>query len=120
MPPESNPFEQAQIMIVEHRTYTFRPGTLAPWLKKYETEGLAIQKRHLGSFLGIFTTEFGNIHQTVMLWAYDSFEDRDRRRAAMNVDPEWQAYIGAIWSMDAIQSQEVKVLRSTEFSPSLL
>ena len=107
-------------MIVEHRTYTFRPGTLAPWLKKYETEGLPIQKKHLGHFLGIFTTEFGNIHQTVMLWGYDSFEDRDTRRTAMNDDPEWQAYIGSIWEMNAIQSQEVKVLRPTAFSPSLV
>ena len=34
-------------MIVEHRTYTFRPGTVDGWLKKYEAEGLPIQKRHL-------------------------------------------------------------------------
>ena len=27
-------------MIVEHRTYTFRPGTVDGWLKKYEAEGL--------------------------------------------------------------------------------
>lgn len=106
-------------MIIEHRTYTFRPGSVLPWLKKYETEGLPIQKQHLGTFIGIFTTEFGNIHQTVMLWAYDSFEDRDQRRAAMNADPAWQTYIEAIWLMGAIQSQEVKVLRSTNFSPPL-
>lgn len=106
-------------MIVEHRTYTFRPGTLQPWMKKYETEGLPIQKRHLGHFMGIFTTEFGNIHQTVMLWAYDSFEDRDRRRGAMADDPAWQKYIGDIWSMDAIQSQEVRLLKPSAFTPPI-
>lgn len=106
-------------MIVEHRTYTFRPGTLPGWLKKYETEGFPIQKQHLGQFVGIFTTEFGNIHQTVMVWTYESFDDRDRRRAAMSADPAWQAYIDSIWAMDAIQSQEVKLLKPASFSPPL-
>ena len=32
-------------MLIEHRTYTFRPGTLAPCLKKYEGESLPIQKQ---------------------------------------------------------------------------
>ena len=104
-------------MLIEHRTYTFRPGTLAPWLKKYETEGLPIQKRHLGTFLGLFTTEFGNVHQTVILWGWQSLDERDRKRAAMNADPEWQAYINAIWAMNAIETQEVKILRPTAASP---
>ncbi|MCB1488684.1 MAG: NIPSNAP family protein [Bauldia sp.] len=106
-------------MFVEHRTYTFRPGTLAPWLRKYEGEGLDIQKRHLGTFLGLFTTEFGNTHQVVILWGWESLDDRDRRRAAMNADPDWQAYIGAIWEMNAIETQEVKILRPTASSPPL-
>ena len=105
-------------MLIEHRTYTFRPGTLPAWLRKYEDEGLAIQKRHLGRFLGLFTTEFGNVHQTVILWGWDSLDDRDRRRAAMNADPEWQAYIQAIWQMNAIETQEVKILRPTASSPA--
>ncbi len=106
-------------MIVEHRTYTFRPGTLPGWLKKYETEGLPIQKRHLGRFLGMFTAESGNAHQTIMLWAYDSLDERDRRRAAMNADPEWTAYIASIWEMGAIETQEVRFLRPTSFTPPL-
>ncbi len=35
-------------MIIEHRTYTFKPGTIDGWLEKYQSEGLPIQKRHLG------------------------------------------------------------------------
>jgi NIPSNAP len=106
-------------LIVEQRTYTFRPGTLQRWLKKYESDGLPIQKRHLGRFLGLFTAETGNAHQTVALWAYDSLDDRDRRRAAMNADPAWQAYIDEIWAMEAIEAQEVRFLRPTAFSPAL-
>jgi hypothetical protein len=106
-------------LLIEHRTYTFRPGTLPGWLRKYEGEGLAIQKRHLGRFLGLFTTEFGNVHQSLILWGWDSLDDRDRRRAAMNADPEWQAYMQAVWQMNAIETQEVKILRAAASSPAL-
>jgi hypothetical protein len=53
------------------------------------------------------------------LWGWDSLDDRDRRRAAMNADPDWQAYIQAIWAMGAIEMQEVKILRPTASSPPL-
>ena len=36
----------------------------------------------------------------------------------MNADPEWQKYIEEIWAMDAIEAQEVKILRPTPFSPA--
>jgi hypothetical protein len=106
-------------LFVEHRTYTFRPGTVAPWLKKFETEGLPLQKKHLGRPLGFFTTEVGNIHQVILMWGFDSLDDRDRRRAAMSADPAWQKYISEIWAMNAIEAQENSILRPTSFSPAL-
>ena len=105
-------------LFVEHRTYTFRPGTMARWLKKYEADGLPLQKKHLGRPLGFFTTEIGNLHQVVLLWIFDSLDDRDRRRTAMSADPEWQKYMEEIWAMNAIEAQESKILRPTSFSPA--
>ncbi|MGI9228503.1 MAG: NIPSNAP family protein [Gammaproteobacteria bacterium] len=104
-------------MIIDHRTYTFRPGTLKQWLNKYETEGLPLQKKHLGEFLGLFTTEVGNLHQVVFLWGYEDMADRERRRAKMEADPEWQKFIEEIWALQIIQTQEIKLLRSAKFSP---
>ena len=98
-------------MVVEHRTYTFRPGSLKAWLAKYEFEGLPIQRKHLGRFLGLWVSEIGPLHQTVMMWAYDSLADREARRAAMDGDPEWGRYIAEIWKMGAIEAQEVKILK---------
>ena len=49
-------------MIIEHRTYGFRPGTVDGWLKHYEAEGLPIQKRHLGQFVGLYISEIGRLH----------------------------------------------------------
>ena len=102
-------------MIADHRTYTLRPGKVPAWMKKYETEGLPIQRKHLGKLIGIFTTEIGNLHQVVLIWAYDSLADRDQRREAMGADPAWQKYIGELWAMDVIQAQEIKILKLALF-----
>ena len=32
----------------------------------------------------------------MLMWAYDSLADRERRRAAMYEDPDWQAFISGI------------------------
>ncbi len=104
-------------MIVDHRTYTFKPGTLGKWLAKYEAEGLAIQKQYLGEFLGMFTTEIGNLHQVVFMWGYESLADRETRRATMEADPEWKRFIEEIWDLQAIEEQNIKMLRPVSFSP---
>jgi len=104
-------------MISDHRTYTFRPGTVRKWLDKYEREGLPIQRKYLGEFVGMFTTEVGNLHQVVFLWAYESLGDRETRRTQMEADPAWKAFIQEIWALDAIVEQNIKMLRPVAFSP---
>jgi hypothetical protein len=104
-------------VIVDHRTYTFRPGTLGKWVKKFETEGLAIQKRHLGHYIGLFVTDIGNLHQTILMWGYDSIGDRETRRAAMNADPAWQKYMDEVITMDALVAQEIKIIKPTASTP---
>ena len=104
-------------MILEHRTYTFRPGTVDKWMNKYEAEGLALQKRHLNRFVGVYVTEIGHLHQIVLMWSYDNLADREARRARMNADPDWKRYIGEVWTMDAIQQQDVKIMNPAAFNP---
>ena len=104
-------------MIIDHRTYRFRPGSVGKWLEKYKTEGLPIQRRHLGEFVGIFTTEVGNLHEVVFMWAYESLGDREARRARMEADPDWKEFIRGVWELDAIVQQDIKMLRPTSFSP---
>jgi NIPSNAP len=106
-------------MIIEHRTYTFTPGTVDGWLKKYAGEGLAIQKKHLGIFMGLWITEIGRLHQTVMMWAYESLADREARRAAMAADPEWIRFIAEVWALDAITSQDVRILKPSSICPPI-
>ena len=69
-------------MIVDHRTYTFHPLKMPAWLELYENDGLPVQQRHLGQLIGFFVTEIGTLNQVVHIWAFDSLEDRQRRRLA--------------------------------------
>ncbi|OCW55959.1 NIPSNAP family protein [Hoeflea olei] len=105
-------------MIVEHRTYTFRPGTVNGWMEKYRKEGLPIQLRHLNTFVGLWQAELGRLHTTVLVWAYDSLADREARRAAMYADPDWQEFIASIWALDVITSQDVMIMTPADFSPT--
>jgi hypothetical protein len=104
-------------MIVEHRTYTFRPGSVDAWMRKYETDGLPIQKRHLNTFLGLYVSEIGRLHTTVLMWGYDSLADREARRNAMYADPDWGRFIGEVWALGVILSQDVMIMNPAPFSP---
>jgi hypothetical protein len=104
-------------MILEHRTYTFRPGTVDGWLKKYEAEGLPVQKRHLNRFVGLYVSEIGTLHTTVLMWAYENLADREARRTAMYADPDWQKFISEIWALNAIERQDVMIMNPASYSP---
>jgi hypothetical protein len=101
-------------MIVDHRTYTLHPGKLKEYVERYEKEGLPVQTRHLGQPVGWYTsTDIGALNQVVHLWAYESLEDRARRRAALAADPEWQALL--VKQAPLIQTQENKILSPAPF-----
>ena len=104
-------------MIVDLRTYTMIPGRLAAFLELYEKEGLPIQIKHLGKPIGYFVTEIGTLNQVVHLWGYDSLADREKRRGAMETDPDWIAYRKKSSAAGNIQIQENKILKSVSFSP---
>jgi hypothetical protein len=102
-------------MIVEMRTYTLKPGTIAEYLKLYEEKGLEVHRRILGTLIGYFTTEIGNINEAVHLWGYVSFEDRQIRRNMLAANEEWQQFLRS--ALPYLEKQENKVLLGTSFSP---
>lgn len=104
-------------MIVEERIYTFHPPKLRAWLEIYEKYGMPVQKKHLGRNIGFFVTEIGTLNQVIHLWEYDSLADREQRRGAMWKDPAWQDYVRRTSELAGIQSQEVKIMIPTSFSP---
>lgn len=98
-------------MVVDHRTYTFRPGTVQKWIKKYVSAGLPVQRRYLGRMAGFYTTQIGNLHQVVLIWEYESLADMEARRARMLEDSEWKIYMDEVWAMNAIETQETSILK---------
>ncbi len=102
-------------MIVEQRDYHVFTGKLPELLKAYETEGIAIQQEHLGGFIGAFTTDVGALSTYTHLWRYESYTDRDERRARLQADERWAPFLARIQPL--IHTQQNRILIPTSFSP---
>lgn len=102
-------------MIVEQRIYELKPGASHDFLKAYEAEGLALQSEALGNLLGYFTSEIGDLNRVVQLWGFESFEERNRRRAALSANPAWRSFLGKVVTM--VVSQRSELLTPACFSP---
>jgi hypothetical protein len=102
-------------MIVEERSYCLFPGKMGEYLKLYEEEGVAIQTRILGNLIGYFSSDFGALNCVVHMWGYDSMEERTRRRAILQADAGWKAYLPHI--LPLIQTMENRILIPAPFSP---
>jgi hypothetical protein len=100
-------------MYVEERIYTLHPGKLAPFLKVYEEKGSDIQKKILGNRIGWYVTDIGELNLVVHLWAYQSLDDRDRRRAELMKDPVFQEYLAA--ATPFIAKMENRIMKPASF-----
>ena len=104
-------------MLVDHRTYYFKPGTVPAQLALYEKHGLATQVRHLGPPLAYMYAETGELNTIVHIWPYESAADRERRRAAMQADPEWHAYLKLNREAGYLVEQRTKLMIPASFAP---
>ena len=102
-------------MIVEQRDYHVFTGKLPELVKLYETEGIDLQKSYLGNLIGVFTTDIGALSTYTSLWGYDSFAEREERRAKMQADDAWKAFLAKIQPL--IHTQQNRILIPTSFSP---
>ena len=102
-------------MIVEQRDYHVFTGKLNELVTLYETEGIELQAGYLGNLLGVFTTDIGALSTYTSLWGYDSFAEREERRAKLQADDRWKAFLGKIQPL--IHTQQNRILVPTAFSP---
>lgn len=100
-------------MIVEERIYALKVGKAAEYLKTYEQEGMAIQRPILGGFLGYYFTETGALNTVVHMWAYEDLADRAKRRAQLQADPRWKAFLPKLTPF--IERQENRILNPASF-----
>lgn len=102
-------------MLVEQRTYTVAPGKTREYLDLYQAHGVAVHVEILGHWLGSYVTEVGPLNQVVHLWAFESFEDRLRRRELLARDPRWRDYLARAAGL--VVQQESRLLQSAAFTP---
>jgi hypothetical protein len=100
-------------MYVEERMYLLQVGKAPEYFKQYEEHGMKVQLKHLPDLVGYYVTEVGVQNMVIHLWAYEDLNQRDRCRAAMQADPEWQAYLPKIRPL--IVSQETRILKCAPF-----
>ena len=102
-------------MIVEQRDYHVHTGKLSELVRLYAEEGIAIQQEVLGGLIGVFTTDVGALSTYTSLWGYESFAEREERRATLQSRPDWQAFLARIQPL--IHTQQNRILVPTAFSP---
>jgi hypothetical protein len=102
-------------VIVEERDYHVFTGKLSELVRLYRDEGIAIQEDILGGLVGVFTTDVGALSTYTSLWRYDSFADREERRARLQADERWQRFLAKIQPL--IHTQRNRILVPTSFSP---
>jgi hypothetical protein len=102
-------------MIYDLLIYTCRPGTVPAQLKLYAEHGYAVQTRHLGKPVLYGVTETGPINTYVHAWAYESAGERAQKRAAMQADPDWQAFLAKTREAGYLVAQENRILTAAEF-----
>jgi NIPSNAP len=102
-------------MIVEQRDYQVHAGKLPEVLRLYEEEGIPIQQEILGGLVGAFTTDIGVLSMYSTLWRYDSFSEREEKRARLQADPRWKAFLAKVQPL--FHTQQNRILVPTSFSP---
>jgi len=95
-------------MIVEERCYILHPTfSVNDYMEVLRRDGLEVQTATLGGLIGYFTTEVGELNAIVSLWQYDSFEERQRRRALLSADAGWQNYLRQVRPMISSMSNRL-------------
>jgi len=99
-------------MIIEMRTYTLKPGTLAEAEKRFG-EALPVREKH-SKLAAFWHSEVGPLNQIIHVWTYDSFEHRAAVRAAASKEEGWPPAI-----REFIVDQQSEVFLPAPFSPPL-
>jgi hypothetical protein len=102
-------------VIVEERTYQVIAGKLPEVLKLYEEEGIGLQQEYLGNLLGWFTVDVGELSSVVSLWGYESYADREERRARLQSDARWKSFLARLQPL--LHTQWNRIMVPTSFSP---
>jgi NIPSNAP len=106
-------------MLLDVRTYTARPGALHKHLALYAEHGFDIQRKHLGEPLAYMVAESGRLNCYTHIWVFEDAEDRSARRARLQADPDWIAYLERSAQAGYLVAQENQLMTPAKFAPLL-
>jgi uncharacterized protein YbaA (DUF1428 family) len=104
-------------VLIDHRTYRVKPGTVQAHLDLYEQYGFAAQSRHLGKPVAYMFAESGDLNTIVHMWAYEDAADRAAKRAKMMADPDWHVYLKKNTEAGYLENQVTKLMIPAKFAP---
>ena len=97
-------------MIIEMRTYTVQPGSVATVEERF---GQALPVRaKLSPLAAFWHTEVGPLNRVIHVWAYDSFEERTRIRAEAQKLQGWPPNV-----REFVTEQQSEIFLPAPFSP---
>jgi hypothetical protein len=102
-------------VILEQRDYHVYTGKLPELVRLYESEGIPIQDEILGGLVGAFTTDVGALSTYTTLWRYESYAEREERRARLQADERWKGFLAKVQPL--MHTQQNRILVPTAFSP---
>ena len=102
-------------MIIDHRTYQFRPLQAAKFIEIVENQGMDVIGPMMNHMKGFFVTEIGRMNEVVHIYAYESFEQRTAVRAEVAESPGFPDFAAKVTPL--LLSQDTKILKPVSFSP---
>lgn len=81
----------------------------------YGEHGFPVQLKHLGKPVLFAAGETGDPNSYVHIWVYRDAGDRERKRAALQADPDWVAYLKRSAEAGNLVSQKNTLLQPTAF-----
>ncbi len=106
-------------MLIDHRTYTVRPGTMPAQVKLYSELAYPVQLRYMGEPLYYLMAESGELNTLVHGWVYESAGDRESKRAKMAADPDWKHYLAENAKAGNVVQQRNVLMVPAPFAPKL-
>jgi hypothetical protein len=101
-------------MIFDHRTYNIKPNRLAKFLETYERRALPLQRKYRRA-LRLLRHAYRPPKSRRASLQYEDLAYRERRRDAMEADPEWQAYRRIALEEDTLVDTENQILKPVAF-----
>lgn len=106
-------------MILEEQQYRVQVGKVPALLEAYESRGLEVLRRHLGTLVGCWSSDVGgDMDVMVQIWAFNDVDDRARRRTALAADAEWVDFAAEFGHL--ITERRMRLLRPAAFSPPVV